>query len=214
MSWKNSLTLRIILPLLAIALSIFLFLASALLGMAIYDEYTKYQEAWEDGQKKNIKKEHLEQEVSPQLTKRVITYKLNNESLFKDQIIMAVEDLNIQKEDYIFIGEERKPKWLDDDHVFFTSYCGTACKGIYLIDIRNKEVKLATLSYIFSDNNSWETHFKDWFGKEFQFSGLVEDIGTLFENDNYFLVFQTKDQASNHLREKKFIFTGENLVEQ
>ncbi|MBI2017987.1 hypothetical protein HYS92_02965 [Candidatus Daviesbacteria bacterium] len=215
MNWKNNLSLKIILLVLAAALSIFLFLSSILMGMAIYDEYTKYKEDLADRQKEKnelqeniIRKDLLYQEISPLQTKYIIVYGLDNEFL------ITTKDLISQKEEYIFVGEESKPQWLDDDHIFFTSYCGTACKGVYLIDVRNKEVKLGVLSYVFSDENFWITHFKDWFGKEFQFPGLVEDISTKFDNGVFYLVFQTKDQTGKNIGEKRFLFTGDSLKEQ
>ena len=69
-------------------------------------------------------------------------------------------------EDYLFTGGKiGEPEWFGNEHVFFTSYCGSSCQGIYLINVFNKETKLGVLSYITSeDGKSSYTIFKDWFG--------------------------------------------------
>lgn len=221
MNWKVSFGLKYSLFILIGVLSIFLILASILMGFALFDEFQQQRlEALDEKQKEEelqetlIKKELLYQEISPMATKSVITYKINNKPLFQDHIMIGIRDSDSQEEEPIFIGEERTgmPSWLDDEHILFTTYCGTSCKGIYLVDIRDKEVSLATLSFTFSGANSWETHFKDWFGNQFQFPGLLGDIDTEFTNDHFYLVFSKKDQLDSS-NKKRFLFTGENLIE-
>ncbi|MBI2596789.1 hypothetical protein HYW41_01410 [Candidatus Daviesbacteria bacterium] len=223
MNWKNNLILKRSLFVLIVTFSIFLFLASILLGLALYDEYKQYQNVASEKQEREqelqetlIKKELLRQEISPTRIRRAITYKLHNKPLFQDHIMIATQDSNSETEEPLFIGEERTgmPQWLDDEHILFTSYCGTACQGVYLINVRNKEAKLATLSFTFSDTNTWETHFSDWFGKKFQFPGLLGDIGTEFSNDNFYLVFRKKDQLDNDSGKRRLLFTGGTLIEQ
>lgn len=223
MNWKNSLNLKSSLFILIITISIFMLLASALMGLALYDKYTQHRDARKEKQEKEqklqetlIKKESLRLEKSPLGSKNAVVYQINNKPLFEDHIMIAVQDSNSRTEEPLFIGEERTgmPKWLGDDHIFFTGYCGTACQGIYLIDIRNKETRLATLSFTFSDTNTWETHFNDWFGKKFQFPGLLGEIDTEFSNDNFYLVFREKDQSDNDFYKKSFLFTGNALVKQ
>lgn len=199
-------------------------LASVLMGFTLYDEYKKRQDASKEKQEKEqesqkilTRKESLHLERSPLGTRNLVVYQLNDKALFENHIMIAMQDANSQKEEPLFVGEERTgmPKWLGNDHIFFTSYCGTACQGIYLINVLNKEVKLATLSFKFSDTNDWETHFSDWFDKKFQFPGLLGEISTESRsNDNFYLVFSKKDQLDNKLSKKRFLFTGQALVEQ
>lgn len=189
------------------------------MGFALYDEYKQQydsakekQEKEEELQKSLIRKELLYLERSPLGTRNIMTYRINNKPLFQDNIMVVIQDVNGQKEEPLFIGEERmgKPKWLGDDRVFFTSYCGTACKGVYLINVLNKEAKLATLSFTFSGTNHWQTHFTDWFGNKFQFSGLLGEIDAEYSNDNVYLMFGDKDRVDK----KRFLFTGQALIEQ
>lgn len=196
-------------------------LTSFILGSIIFEYLQSWDVSGQDeirevSQEAFVKKERLNSEMSPLMTKSVITYTINNKPLFQNHLLIAVQDVEGRREEPVFIGEEKTgiPDWLDDDHIFFTSYCGTACKGVYLIDVRNKETRLATLSFTFSDMNTWETHFRDWFGKEFQFPGLLGDVSTEFIVDNYYLVFSGKGQSDNNLEMKKFLFTGNALVEQ
>ncbi len=220
MNWKVSLSLKYPLILLIITSSVFLMLVTLTLGSILYES----RRSWDGSEQRRIreeppevfiKKDRLSSEVSPLMTKSVIAYTINNKPLFQNHIMIAIQDVDGQKEEPVFIGEERTgtPDWLDDDHIFFTSYCGTACKGVYLIDVRNKETKLATLSFTFSDINSWETHFRDWFGKEFQFPGLLGKLSTEFIVDSPYLVFSGKSQFGDY-EKKRFLFTGESLIEQ
>lgn len=198
-------------------------LATVLMGLALYDEYKQHKDELREKQKEKqeaqealIRKESWYSDRSPLGTRNVVTYQVNNKPLFEDYIMIAIQDVNTQKEEPLFIGEERtgRPHWLDDGHIFFTTYCGTSCQGIYLVDVRNKETKLATLSFSFSKANTWETHFSDWFGKKFQFPGLLGEIGAEFVKNNYYLVFSGKDQSGRSLGEKKFLFTDDVLIEQ
>lgn len=224
MNWKNSFSLKSALFVLIVIFSIFMLLASVLMGLTLYDEYKQHQDALKEKQEKEqelqktlISKESLHLQRSPLGTRNVVAYQINNKPLFENHIMIVIQDVNSKKEEPLFIGEERTgmPKWLGEDHIFFISYCGTACQGIYLINVLNKEVKLATLSFTFSDTNTWETHFSDWFGKKFQFPGLLGEISTEFSSDNnFYLVFSKKDQSDNNPSKRRFLFTGEALVEQ
>lgn len=193
-----------------------------------------YDITWEEvfGDKVQILNEIKEardveyQERSPDGKNIVTLYKLPyNPSIhtdyyqdyFQNQKIIAVRDLDNQKESIVFTGEERinDPHWLGNKHIFFTTYCGTACKGVYLVDTNNKESNLAVWGYIFSEEKSnWETHFKDWFRQEFVFDGLVDKIESEITNNNIYLIFKMEDDQSNSVGEKRFLFTGKKLVER
>lgn len=222
MHWKVNFNLKYPLFILIVSLIIFMVLLSGLVGFALYDEYQqKRQEAIAQAQQGELQKEALIQKMPLYKedyfgkTKRLITYTISNKPLFQKQILITIQDVDGQKEEPVFIGDDKMgiPKWLDNEHIFFTSYCGTACKGIYLLDVRNKETKLATLSFTFADANSWETHFHDWFGQDFQFPGLLGEIGTESSNGNYYLVFHKKEWTSSD-EGKKLLFTGDTLAEQ
>lgn len=162
-------------------------------------------------------------EVSPDKVKNIFIYKLIfNKGLYKDyydylesQNIIALEDVKTKHEKYLFIGEERTgdPHWLGNDHVFFTTRCGTDCQGLYLLDTRDQEAKLGVLSYM-SDKGFWETVFQDWFGQKFRFPGLVTEVKSETLNAKSYLILQMIDDNEVSLGEKRFLFTDTALIEQ
>lgn len=102
------------------------------------------------------------EEFSPDRSKKIILYKtaFNRNfysgyynDYFYNNIIVAAVDIENQREYYVFTGEERTgdPHWLGNNRVFFTTHCGTACKGVYLVDTRNRETQLAVWGYLFSE---------------------------------------------------------------
>lgn len=186
------------------------------------DVLAAIQEAIDDRTLRKLKEIKYE-EFSPDQSKKIILYKTafdpglyNNYYVdyFYNREIIAVRDIEDQREEYIFTGEERTgdPHWLGNNYVFFTAYCGTACKGLYLIDTRDKETWLAVLSHIFScKRDVHDTHFKDWFGQEFVFEGLISEIESEMMDDKAYLIFRMKDGEGNFLYEKRFLFTGDEL---
>jgi len=168
-------------------------------------------------------KEIEHEEFSPDRSKKVILYKMVFDSdfyrgyyndYFYNNIIVAVADIENQREYYVFTGEERTgdPHWLGNNHVFFTTHCGTACKGVYLVDTRDKETQLAVWDYLFSEEKgSWETHFTDWFDQDFSFDGLVDELSSETFGDEVYLIFKMKDDQGNFLYNKRFLFMGDGL---
>ncbi len=136
---------------------------------------------------------------------------------FYNYIVVASVDIENQREYYVFTGEERTgdPHWLGNNYVFFTTYCGTACKGLYLVDTRDKETWLAVWGYLFSEEEDiWETHFTDWFDQKFSFDGLVDELKSETFGDEVYLIFKMKDDEGNFLYNKRFLFTEGGLVPQ
>lgn len=131
---------------------------------------------------------------------------------FLNQKIISVQDIKTSREYYVFTGEERTgdPHWLGNDYIFFTTYCGTSCQGIYLIDTRNKESELGVTSYLF-EGERWVTHFRDWFGGEFVFEGLLNEVKSEISGAGPVLIFDMTDDKRNFLGEKKLLFTGNSL---
>lgn len=157
-------------------------------------------------------------------TKQIIRYSFNNHpELFTDykdylnnNVFIALKDLADNKESYVFIGEERtnNPHWLGNEHIFFTTYCGTACKGIYLVNILNKDTELGIFSYIYSDQKNVQvTHFKDWFNNSFEFPGWVKNIHSSYFDNKVYLIFEMWNN-NKYMGGKRFIFTGSSLKEQ
>lgn len=164
-------------------------------------------------------------ELSPDESKEILVYKMKfNSALYDDYYkeyfpnkkIIAVRHLDNQQEDIVFTGDERtgSPHWLGNEYIFFTSYCGTACQGVYLIDTGNKETRQGVWGYIFSDEeNHWETHFQDWFGKEFVFVGMIDRAISEIIDEQSYLVFELKDGNGGFIGEKRFLFTEDELRE-
>ena len=57
------------------------------------------------------------------------------------------------------------------------------------------------------------TIFKDWFGHEFNFNGLVDEIRSDTIGDKVYLIFYMRDDKSKSIGQKKFLFTGKTLEE-
>ena len=163
------------------------------------------------------------EEISPDNLQKAIEYKMSFDpqlyddyynDFFLNQKIISVKNIRTDKEDYVFTGEDRTgdPHWLGNDKIFFTTYCGTACQGLYLVDTGNKESELAVISYVFDGDGPWMTHFKDWFGEEFLFKGLVDEITSMTAGDKSYLIFKMKDVNKNPLAEERFLFMGKSLI--
>lgn len=162
------------------------------------------------------------EENSPNRERKILRYQIKNysENLYSNyfgyldsKVFLALAELDEEREKYIFVGEERTgdPHWLGNDYIFFATHCGTSCQGLYLVDVRNKESQLAVISYYFQDDGPWMTHFKDWFGEEFIFKGLVDKITSLAAGDESYLIFKMEDVNKNPLGEERLLFTGDSL---
>lgn len=150
--------------------------------------------------------------LSPDKSKKIIIYFLDEQEL---ENIISVVELDSDYEKYIYIGKNIGfPKWLGNDHIFFTKYCGTACQGFILVEVNGGEVRSGILSYMSLDLSRPDyTHFKDWFGSEFEFDGYPESMRGEIKDDKAWLVFAMHDQNKKPLGEKRFIFTGDGLKE-
>lgn len=100
------------------------------------------------------------EELSPDRAQKAIEYKMIfNEQLYDDyyngffvnQKIIAVEDIKTGTEYYVFTGEERtgNPHWLGNNNLFFYTHRGTSCRGVYLVDARDKETQFGGFSFNF-----------------------------------------------------------------
>lgn len=167
------------------------------------------------------------QELSPDGSSTIYRYKLSNTAnlfgnifttyLDNNIIISRVENFDdLQREYYIFIGEERtgNPHWLGNNHVFFTSYCGSACQGLILLDVKTGQRWQGVLSSLPNSQSQMFTYFTDWFDQKFRFSGLVESMRGELKNNQPFLVFETINDVGVESGEKRFLFTGSSLVIQ
>lgn len=174
------------------------------------------------GDKTHIEKTIASQEFSPDNSNRVILYMQEfNPNHFTDyyrdyfpnKAIISVEHQESLVKRIIFTGEERigDPHWLGNNYIFFTTYCGTSCKGLYLINVRSKETNGAMLSFMLSLQGGRYTHFKDWFDKEFKFSGLPKDIYAEMQDGKPYLIFEMEDKENNILGKKRFLFTEDSL---
>lgn len=176
---------------------------------------------------KHIEKTLVSQEFSPDNSDKVILYMQEfnpkrftdyYKDYFPNKAIISVEHQESLVKRTIFTGEERigNPHWLGNDYIFFTTYCGTSCKGVYLINVRSKETNLAVLSFMMptQEQEGWYTHFRDWFDKEFKFSGLPKDIYAEMQDGKPYLIFEMEDDKNNILGKKQLLFTGNSLKEE
>ncbi len=130
---------------------------------------------------------------------------------------IAIKERTSKIEKYIFVSDFRDgfPKWLGNEHIFFTSYCGSSCQGIYLVNVFSKETRQGVLSYMINeDNKPVYTHFRDWFGHEFRFDGWVAEISSDTIRDETYLIFYMIDDNGKSIGQKKFLYTGNELKEK
>ncbi|MDA2936542.1 hypothetical protein MYX06_04970 [Patescibacteria group bacterium AH-259-L05] len=200
--------------------AVFILVILILIFTAMGSQYLK-----EDNQTSDKLKELIYEQVSPDQTKKVLVYEMKfdprlykgyYEEYFSNSLIISVRELESGRENYIFTGEAygSYPHWLGNEHVFFTSRCGTACKGLYLIRAGDKETRFGGLSYMFSkEQGVWVAYFRDWFDQKFQFDWFVDEMYSEIVNEKTYLIFKLGDDNGNYVGEKRFIFTGNQLHE-
>ena len=167
----------------------------------------------------------VHQELSPNGGNLILMYEMpDHPGLSSDyynylsgQYFITVKETDSGRERFVFVGDYKSgyPHWLGNDFIYFTAGCGTACKGLYLVDTRDKETWLAVWGYLLSEEEDiWETHFTDWFDQKFSFDGLVDELKSETFGDEVYLIFKMKDDQGNFLYDKRFLFTEDGLVPQ
>lgn len=104
--------------------------------------------------------------------------------------------------------------WLGNKHLFFLRHCGTSCQGITLLDLNTGETSNAVLTYPSFPNQPEKTRFKDWFGHEFDFDGLVRTVYSETEGENDYLIFALEDYNGTILGEERLLFTMPTTTKQ
>jgi len=173
----------------------------------------------------NQKKDRISvySETSPDGVRQIILYEmpftgngqLEYYNYLSSQYFFAVKELASGREQYIFVNDYKTgyPHWLGNDYIFFTSGCGSGCQGLYLVDTRSKESRLAMLTTTPLTKDTFETHFRDWFNQEFRFPGWTKHIRSVLLEDKIYLIFQMWDN-NQPAGEKKFLFTENSLKEK
>ncbi|MDO8570204.1 MAG: hypothetical protein Q7R97_01295 [Candidatus Daviesbacteria bacterium] len=161
-------------------------------------------------------------EVSPDGLKEIILYEKSftgntqeeYHNYLANQHIFAVREFDPWNENEIFLGDEMVgyPHWLGNDFIFFTTRCGTGCRGLELVNIHSKESKGAVITTTPISKDGYETNFRDWFGHEYQFSGSDKNLRSVYLNGKVYLIFEMWNNNQS-IGEKKFLFTG-NLLEE
>lgn len=207
-----------------------LILLGSFLTKSLWQEKRK-QEKVLQGNSKDLKyrdqliRKETYRELSPDGYKKITRYELsNNSELFSNSyttyldnnvIISVTNNLGgVEREYYIFIGEQRagKPYWLGNNYIFFTSYCGSSCQGLTLLDVRTGKKWLAVLSSLSEEGSQPKTHFHDWFERDFEFSGFVLDVNGVMKNNEPYLLFNLKNKEGVETGQKRFLFTGNSLI--
>lgn len=161
------------------------------------------------------------EEISPDNLQKAIEYKMSFDpqlyddyynDFFLNQKIISVKNIRTYKEDYVFTGEERtgSPHWLGNNNLFFYTHCGTSCRGIYLVDTRDKETRFGGFSFSF-EGGRWLTYFHDWFGKRFVFEGLLDDVKSEVVDGQAILILRMNNDVGNFMGEKRLLFKDDSL---
>lgn len=162
-------------------------------------------------------------ETSPDGIKEVLLYEtpFNGENQLEyynylsNQYFFAIKELDSGRERYIFVNDYKtgNPHWLSNEHIFFTSGCGTGCQGLYLVNTNSKESRSAVLTVTSLAKDSFETHFRDWFDREFKFPGWPKHIRSILLEDKVYLIFQMWNNGQS-AGEKRFLFSKNELKEE
>lgn len=169
-----------------------------------------------------VQRKLANQEFSPDGEHKIVLYEmpfmgdgeLDYRNYLNNQYFYSVEDVSLSsgRETYVFVNDYKTgyPHWLGNEHIFFTSSCGTGCRGLYLVNTNSKESRLALLETNPISEKGFETRFHDWFGHKFEFPGWAKHIRSVLIENKTYLLFQmwNYDQP---IEEKRFLFTGNSL---
>ena len=214
MNWKPKLNTSLLL----------LFGVVIVFSAIIFFNSPRNQEITKSTEKESKDLRDLEyEEVSPDGLNKVILYNFSfDSSIFRDyykdyfdnDTVVSVRDIENETERYIFTGSRiGLPKWIGNEYVFFTSYCGSGCQGIYLVNVFNKETRQGVLGYTAREGNKTQTYFTDWFDHDFKFEGWVDEIRSDTISNKTYLIFYMRDDNKKVIGQKRFLFTGEALKE-
>lgn len=104
--------------------------------------------------------------------------------------------------------------WLGEEHLVFLRHCGTSCQGVTLLDLQSGQTTNAVLSYPSFSSSPNKTYFKDWFGVEYTFDGLVYDINTKTDDHDNYIIFALQDNEGKHIGTDYLLFTGSAFQEK
>lgn len=164
----------------------------------------------------------IHSEISPNGLKEIILYRKpfigNNREEYRNylahQHIFTVRELDPWGENDLFLGDERVgyPHWLGNDFIFFTTSCGTGCRGLKLINVNSGRFMNATLTTTPVTKDGYETDFRDWFGRKYKFPGWDKNLRSVDINGDTYLIFEMWNNNQS-IGGKSFLFTGTLLKE-
>ncbi len=161
-----------------------------------------------NGEKLNI----VHSEGSPDKSKELAEHLINDSGKGLEYVV-TFKGMDTGLEKNIFIGYRTgRVKWLGDDHAFYTDYCGTGCQQLVLINVSNSGKAYGMLSYMLRENGQEYTVFDDWFGKQFMFDGIPDDIYSRTVGDKTWLVFKMVNEDGTYLGEKRLLFNGSDML--
>ncbi|MDO8637961.1 MAG: hypothetical protein Q7R43_00155 [Candidatus Daviesbacteria bacterium] len=140
---------------------------------------------------------------------------LDYKNYLANQYFFVVRESGSQQEHYIYVGNYKVgyPHWLGNDFIFFTTGCGTGCRGLEFVNINSRESKGAVITTTPISKDGYETNFRDWFSHEYNFSGYDKNLRSVYLGDKAYLIFEMWNNNQS-IGEKRFIFTGNSLEEQ
>lgn len=172
----------------------------------------------------NVRSElnEVHSETSPDGLREIILYKkvftgdreYEYRSYLNNQYLFAVKEFKNGIEREIYIGDDHVdyPHWLGNDFIFFTGGVCTGCRGFYLVNINSKQSYNGVITTTPITKDSFTTHLKDWFDEEFEFPGFDENIRSVYLNGKTYLIFEMWNN-NQYIGEKRFLFTGNSLIE-
>ena len=162
-------------------------------------------------------------EISPDGEKQIIMYRrpfigkgeLDYHNYLSNQYFFAVEEFKNGQENYVFVGDYKVgyPHWLGNDFIFFTTGCGTGCRGLKLINVNSERSWNAVITTTPISKDGFVTDFRDWFGHEYKFPDGDKNIRSVYLDSKAYLIFEMWNNGQPK-GEKRFLFTGDALIEQ
>lgn len=84
-----------------------------------------------------------------------------------------------------------------NEYIFYTVYCGSSCKGLFLVRIPTGEVYKATLSYPFDHAEQKDyALFTDWHSNDFELDDLFDQVTATVHGNTAVLTFTNTDKQT------------------
>lgn len=154
--------------------------------------------------------------ISP--SQKLVAFSIPNNKEVSDAVSIVIFDY--QKNIFKAIHNTAFPswdmesdfQWVGDKYLFYMSYCGTACRGLVLLDTSTGVADKTNISYPPFPGEKEKTYIRDWTGNRFEIAGLVTNIYTETRHGVDYMVFTLENYQREYIGEKIMIFANNALI--